>query len=150
MSATALLAGSVFGLGLAVSGMTEPARILAFLDVTGAWDPALAFVMGGALLVYAPLFRVITRGRPRPLLADAFQVPPRGKLDARLFVGSALFGVGWGLAGFCPGPAIMALGAGKREALIFVLAMSAGSVLASLLLRIRATAAPAELARDDG
>ena len=152
MSSAALVSGALFALGLALAGMTEPARVLGFLDVAGAWDPTLAFVMAGALLIYAPLYRVIRRKLARPLLAATFQVPAASKLDAELFVGAALFGVGWGLAGLCPGPAIVALGAGKREALLFVLALVGGSLLASWLLRWRAThsaAAPRPLARED-
>ncbi len=106
--AVALFSGAVFGLGLAVSGMADPAKVIGFLDVAGEWDPTLAFVMGGALLVTVPAFRLIF-GRRRPVLAGDFDLLGEKKVDARLLGGSALFGVGWGLSGFCPGPAVVAL-----------------------------------------
>ena len=124
----ALLAGTLFGLGLAVSGMVNPAKVIGFLDVAGEWDPTLAFVMGGALLVTVPAFRVILN-RPRPVLADYFAVPTKKSLDARLLGGAALFGVGWGLSGFCPGPAVAALVTGLTPVFAFVAAMLAGMVL---------------------
>lgn len=125
----ALLSGAVFGAGLALSGMTNPARVLGFLDVWGEWDPTLLFVMGGALAVAAPGFRVVLR-RSRPLLADVFRLPLRTDLDARLIAGAAIFGVGWGLAGLCPGPAIAGLVTGSPRVLAFVAAMCAGQWLA--------------------
>jgi uncharacterized protein len=124
----ALFAGALFGLGLAVSGMMNPAKVIGFLDITGAWDPTLAFVMGGALLVTIPAFRLIL-GRQRPLLADGFALPTKTALDARLLGGAALFGVGWGLSGFCPGPAVAALVTGLAPVFAFVAAMVAGMVL---------------------
>lgn len=125
---TALVSGTLFGLGLAVSGMMNPAKVIGFLDVAGAWDPTLAFVMGGALLVTIPAFRLIL-GRPRPVLADGFSLPTRSTVDPRLIGGSALFGVGWGLSGFCPGPAVAALVTGLAPVFAFVAAMAAGMVL---------------------
>ena len=104
----ALFAGALFGLGLSVSGMMNPAKVIGFLDFAGGWDPTLAFVMGGALLVTVPAFRLILN-RPRPILADGFALPSKSTLDGRLLGGAALFGVGWGLSGFCPGPAVAAL-----------------------------------------
>jgi uncharacterized membrane protein YedE/YeeE len=124
----ALLAGTLFGLGLAVSGMMNPAKVVGFLDVAGNWDPTLAFVMGGALLVTIPAFRLIL-GRPRPILADGFALPKGTALDRRLLGGAALFGVGWGLSGFCPGPAVAALVTGLTPVFAFVAAMVAGMVL---------------------
>jgi uncharacterized protein len=121
----ALLAGTLFGLGLAVSGMMNPAKIIGFLDVAGEWDPTLAFVMGGALLVTIPAFRLILN-RPRPILADGFALPTKSALDRRLLGGAALFGVGWGLSGFCPGPAVAALVTGLAPVFAFVAAMIAG------------------------
>lgn len=103
----ALLSGALFGLGLAVSGMADPRKVIGFLDVTGDWDPTLALVMGGALLVVVPAFRAIF-GRRRPVLAEDFELPSNKEIDTRLLGGSALFGVGWGLSGFCPGPAVVA------------------------------------------
>jgi uncharacterized membrane protein YedE/YeeE len=124
----ALFAGALFGLGLAVSGMTNPAKVIGFLDFAGGWDPTLAFVMGGALLVTIPAFRLIL-GRPRPILAGDFALPAKSTLDARLLGGAALFGVGWGLSGFCPGPAVVALVTGLTPVFAFVAAMVAGMVL---------------------
>ena len=105
---SALLAGLVFGLGLTVSSMVNPAKVLAFLDLFGNWDPSLAFVMGGALVVTALGYRLVWR-RDRPVFAERFQVPGNRKVDARLAFGAVLFGIGWGLVGLCPGPAISAL-----------------------------------------
>jgi len=124
----ALLAGTLFGLGLAISGMMNPAKVVGFLDVAGEWDPTLAFVMGGALLVTIPAFRLILK-RPRPVLADEFDLPTKKDVDARLLAGSAIFGVGWGLAGFCPGPAVTALASGLAPVFAFVAAMVAGMAL---------------------
>jgi uncharacterized membrane protein YedE/YeeE len=124
----ALFSGALFGLGLAVSGMINPAKVIGFLDLAGEWDPTLAFVMGGALLVAIPAFRLIL-GRPRPILAGDFALPTKSTLDARLLGGAALFGVGWGLSGFCPGPAVAALVAGLAPVFAFVAAMVAGMVL---------------------
>ena len=124
----ALLAGTLFGLGLAVSGMMNPAKVIGFLDVAGDWDPTLMFVMVGALLITVPAFRLILN-RPRPILADGFALPTKSALDARLLGGAALFGVGWGLSGFCPGPAVAALVTGLTPVFAFVAAMMAGMVL---------------------
>jgi uncharacterized protein len=124
----ALFSGVLFGLGLVVSGMVNPAKVLGFLDVAGDWDPTLAFVMGGALLVAVPAFRVILK-RPRPVLAEEFDLPAKKDLDARLLAGSAMFGFGWGLAGFCPGPAVTALASGLAPVFVFVAAMVAGMAL---------------------
>ena len=120
-----LFAGALFGLGLAISGMVNPQKVIGFLDVAGDWDPTLAFVMGGALLITVPAFR-LTFMRPRPVLADEFELPSRKGLDARLLGGSALFGIGWGLSGFCPGPAVTALASGLAPVFAFVVAMIAG------------------------
>ena len=120
-----LFAGTLFGLGLTVSGMVDPAKILGFLDFAGEWDPTLGFVMGGALLVAIPAFRLILR-RPHPLLSDEFDLPTKKEVDSRLLAGSAIFGLGWGLAGFCPGPAVAALASGLAPVFAFVAAMVAG------------------------
>ncbi len=122
------MSGLVFGLGLAVSGMTEPAKVVGFLDVTGAWDPSLAFVMVGALVVHWVLYRFIVRW-PSPLLGGEFRIPSRKDIDRRLVTGAALFGVGWGLAGYCPGPGIVSLGSGAGASLLFVAAMLSGMLL---------------------
>ncbi|WP_433852198.1 DUF6691 family protein [Stenotrophomonas nitritireducens] len=128
----ALLAGALFGLGLAVSGMTDPLRILGFLDVAGAFDPTLLFVLGGAVGTTMLLFRFVLR-RPAPVLAERFQVSQLRSVDARLLVGAGVFGIGWGLAGYCPGPALVGLGVLSPEALWFVPAMLAGMALHRLL-----------------
>jgi hypothetical protein len=126
---SAALAGALFAIGLTLSGMTEPGKVLAFLDVTGSWDPSLALVMAGAIAVYAPFYRVVMRTAV-PLYAREFVVASDTRLDARLVVGAALFGAGWGLAGYCPGPALAALGAVPHGAgmqpVIFVVCMVAG------------------------
>ena len=124
----ALFAGALFGVGLVVSGMADPGKVIGFLDAAGDWDPTLAFVMGGALLVTVPAFRVILK-RPRPILADGFDLPTKSAVDRRLLGGAALFGVGWGLSGFCPGPAVAALSTGLTPVLAFVAAMLAGMAL---------------------
>ncbi len=120
-----LFAGALFGLGLTISGMVNPAKIIGFLDFAGDWDPTLAFVMGGALLVTIPAFHLILR-RPRPILADNFDLPTKKEVDSRLLAGSAIFGIGWGLAGFCPGPAVTAMASGLAPVFVFVAAMVAG------------------------
>jgi uncharacterized membrane protein YedE/YeeE len=133
----ALLAGLIFGAGLVVSGMTDPAKVFGFLDIAGRWDPSLAFVMAGAIGVHAVLLRVVLR-RPRPLFASSFQVPQRDGIDVPLIAGAAVFGVGWGLGGVCPGPGIVDAASGSLYALVFTAAMAAGSVLAG---RLRAPSA---------
>ena len=127
--AVALLAGTLFGLGLAISQMINPRKVLAFLDITGDWDPSLAFTMGGALLVTAAGYRLVLR-RPGPVLAASFHLPAKTTVDGRLLAGAALFGVGWGLGGYCPGPAISALALGTAEPWIFIIAMLAGGLVA--------------------
>ncbi len=127
--ATALLAGILFGLGLSVSEMINPARVIGFLDIAGAWDPTLAFVMGGALAVTLPAFAAILR-QPRPWLVERFFLPTRRELDYPLVLGAVLFGIGWGLGGLCPGPALAAMASGSPAVFLFVLAMVAGQWLA--------------------
>jgi hypothetical protein len=127
----ALLAGALFGLGLAISGMTNPDKVLDFLDVAGRWDPSLALVMGGALLVSVPGF-AWARRHGTCACGDALPAQPAARIDARLLAGSALFGGGWGIAGYCPGPALANLAHGG-EAVAFVIAMLAGSQLARMV-----------------
>jgi uncharacterized membrane protein YedE/YeeE len=122
---SALVAGTLFGAGLTVSGMTDPQRVRGFLDLFGQWDPTLAFVMGGAVLVMAPAWRLRKR-MGHPLFAEKFVLPDRSDLDARLILGSALFGIGWGLAGLCPGPAIASLALAPAAVLPFIVAMLTG------------------------
>lgn len=126
---SALIAGLVFGLGLVISGMADPAKVQNFLDVFGTWDPSLAFVMGGAIAVTLPGFRLVAQ-RGRPLFDERFRLPTRSDLDAPLLGGAALFGIGWGLGGFCPGPALTALPLAAPGTLIFVPAMLIGMWLA--------------------
>lgn len=128
----ALIAGSLFGAGLALSGMADPARVHAFLDLFGPWDPTLAFVMAGAILPMAIAWRLQQR-LSRPAAAEGFTLPGTREIDARLTIGSLLFGAGWGVAGLCPGPAIADLALATGPALIFVGAMLAGMVLHRLL-----------------
>jgi len=124
--------GLLFGLGLVVSGMANPAKVLNFLDVFGTWDPSLAFVMAGGLLVTFAGYRLALR-RKAPILAASFQLPTRSDIDARVLAGPAVFGIGWGLGGFCPGPALTSLGLLAPGTLAFVPAMFAGMWLARLI-----------------
>ena len=119
------IVGLVFGLGIAISGMINPAKVLNFFDLFGTWDPSLVFVMGGALVTTFIGYRIVWR-RPAPMLEGAFQLPTNTKLDARLIGGSAVFGLGWGIAGFCPGAALPALGTGQAGVFAFVAALLAG------------------------
>ncbi len=122
---SSLVAGLVFGIGLIVSGMADPSKVLGFLDLFGRWDPSLAFVMAGAVAVGAAAF-AIAHGRSKSLLGATMRLPIASAIDRRLIGGAALFGIGWGIAGFCPGPALVALGSGQTKAVIFVAAMLAG------------------------
>jgi uncharacterized membrane protein YedE/YeeE len=124
----ALIAGVLFGIGLVVSRMIDPGKVLAFLDIAGRWDPSLALVMAGALAVAVPGFR-LARQRSAPALGGRFDAPARQTIDRELLAGAAVFGIGWGLVGFCPGPAIASLAFARAESLIFVLAMLAGAWL---------------------
>ena len=130
--ALAALAGVVFALGLALADMTSPARVIAFLDLGGAWDPTLAFVMASAVGVYAAAAAGVRR-RAAPWFGGRFHTPAAAAIDARLVGGAAVFGIGWGLSGYCPGPALVAAGAGAVPTLIFVGAMIAGTALARRL-----------------
>ncbi|TVQ05224.1 MAG: YeeE/YedE family protein [Leptolyngbya sp. DLM2.Bin27] len=123
----ALTAGLLFGLGLSFSQMIDPQRVIGFLDFFGTWDPTLTFVLGGAVLVTLISFRLILR-RPTPLLSRKFFLPTRNDIDRPLVLGAALFGIGWGLGGYCPGPAIAALGLGSANPLLFIAAMVVGSL----------------------
>jgi uncharacterized protein len=134
--ALALLSGLVFGLGLILAGMTDPMKVKGFLDLAGAWDPSLGLVMGGAILLGAVAF-ARAKGRSRSWSGTPMEIPATTAIDVRLVVGGLLFGIGWGVAGFCPGPAIVALGSGMGSAAIFVVAMLAGMVLHDKLLARR-------------
>ncbi|MBP0630718.1 YeeE/YedE family protein [Cupriavidus sp. AcVe19-1a] len=135
---TALLAGLLFGVGLMVSGMANPAKVLGFLDLAGTWDPSLAFVMVGAIAVGTLAFTVARR-RKRSFLGLPVQLPASTTVTLRLVLGSAAFGIGWGLAGFCPGPALVALGAGYPKAVGFVAAMMAGMLAFEVLERAKSS-----------
>lgn len=128
----ALLAGILFGFGLSVSEMINPAKVLAFLDVAGAWDPSLAVVMTGALLIAIPAYGA-AKGRLRPLLAENFQWPTARVIDGPLCFGAVLFGIGWGLVGFCPGPAVASFAFGLPESFAFVGSMAVGAMLARVV-----------------
>ena len=127
-----LLTGLVFGTGIAISGMMDPAKVLNFFDIAGTWDPSLMFVMGGALIVTFVGYRLVWR-RSTPLFEQRFQVPTSTLIDTKLIGGSALFGIGWGIAGFCPGAAIPALGTGRWEVALFLIAVTAGFYVRRLL-----------------
>ena len=129
----AALCGVLFGVGLALAQMIDPNKVLAFLDLAGAWDPSLVLVMGGGAGVTAALFPVVLR-RSRPRLDSRFHLPTKQRLDGRLISGAALFGIGWGLAGYCPGPALVALTLGTTEPWLFVAAMIAGSLACKVWL----------------
>jgi len=129
---SALLAGLIFGLGLLLSGMCDPSKVLGFLDLAGKWDPSLAFVMGGAIAVAAPAF-AWGRRHQRSLLDARIVIPAKAPVDRRLLLGSIAFGTGWGIAGFCPGPALVSTAGGYGNALIFAAAMAAGMALYSLM-----------------
>ena len=131
---SAFLAGTIFGAGLSISEMINPTRVIGFLDVTGNWDMTLLLVMCGALAVALTGFSFVLK-RPRPVFADKFSLPVKTQIDKPLLIGSALFGAGWGLAGFCPGPAIAALATLSPSVFFFVLAMIAGQWLAARLER---------------
>ena len=137
-----LLAGLIFGLGLIVSGMANPEKVLGFLDIAGAWDPSLAFVMAGAIIVGVVAFAV-ARKRTLSFLGFNMTLPANNRIEKRLIIGSMMFGIGWGIAGFCPGPALVALGAGEAKGVVFVASMVAGMVIFELFERRKAAAANA-------
>lgn len=127
--------GLIFGIGIAISGMANPAKVLNFFDVAGTWDPSLMFVMGGALITTFIGYRFVLK-RPAPSLGETFQIPTRRDLDVPLIGGSALFGLGWGIAGFCPGGALPAIGTGSTDVFIFVAALVAGILAAKVLTQL--------------
>ena len=131
-----LAAGLLFAVGLVISGMTQPNKVIAFLDFAGDWDPSLAFVMVGAIGVYLLVHRRLVLRRERPVHAPRFFIPTTSAIDARLILGAVIFGVGWGLSGFCPGPALVSFGAGTTAALWFVPAVLVGMALFHVISRI--------------
>lgn len=132
--AVAAYTGVLFAVGLVVSTMTDPGRVIGFLDITGRWDPTLAFVMGGAIAVHLPLLRLV-RKRRAPVFDTRFHLPAETRIEPALVLGSAMFGVGWGLSGYCPGPALVSLGSGALPVLVFVGAMIAGIAVTRALTR---------------
>lgn len=135
LSISTFFAGLIFGAGLTISQMVNPTKVIAFLDISGAWDPSLAFVMGGALLVTFIGYKFVLKS-PAPLFDDRFRLPTRQDIDAPLILGAALFGVGWGLSGLCPGPALASLSFAGQNGLIFVVSML-GSIMVFRLLKSR-------------
>jgi uncharacterized membrane protein YedE/YeeE len=133
---TTFLVGILFGLGLGLSGMTQPEKVIGFLDIFGDWDPSLIFVMVGAIAVHMGSYRLIVK-RPSPILHPKFLIPTRRDIDSPLIVGSGLFGIGWGLGGYCPGPGITSLSSGSMSALYFVGAMLGGMVLYDVYSKIK-------------
>lgn len=133
----AAIAGALFALGLVVSGMTVPARVTSFLDLGGSWDPTLAFVMAGAILVHAPIVRLV-RVRKSPLFDTRFHWPTQARVDRSLVLGAALFGIGWGLSGYCPGPAIVGAIAGAPATLVFLASMLLGIAIVRVARRFYA------------
>jgi uncharacterized membrane protein YedE/YeeE len=135
LSVSTFIAGLIFGAGLTVSQMVNPSKVIAFLDIFGDWDPSLAFVMGGALLVTFLGYKVVLRS-PAPLFDERFRLPTRKDIDSPLIIGAALFGIGWGLAGLCPGPALASLSFSGQNGFIFVASML-GSIIAFRMMRAR-------------
>jgi uncharacterized membrane protein YedE/YeeE len=131
---SSFIVGLIFGIGLILAGMTNPAKVIGFLDITGTWDPSLAFVMGGAILVAIVAFR-FAKKRTANFLGGAMRMPTSDMIDKRLVIGSLLFGAGWGMAGFCPGPALTSIGTGNPKAVIFVIAMIVGMAIFELVDR---------------
>ena len=129
-----IICGIIFSIGLGISGMTQPQKVIGFLDIFGEWNPSLAFVMGGAVLSYLALQLLIQRNFSIPVLGGSFQIPSRNNLDRSLIIGALLFGSGWGLGGYCPGPAITALGSGSFNSLLFVVAMGIGMFVADRVI----------------
>jgi len=128
--AVSLTAGTLFGAGMIISGMVDPDKVLAFLDVTGHWDPSLAFVMGGALAVFAPFYHLVIKKRKESLNGVGLDSTNDKKVDAKLIIGSSIFGIGWGIAGICPGPAITSLSSGGTEIVVFIIMMFVGMAIA--------------------
>ncbi|WP_159652664.1 YeeE/YedE family protein [Vibrio atypicus] len=130
----ALLSGLLFGIGMAISGMIEPQKVIGFLDITGEWDPSLAFVMGGALLVFMPSYFLLIKPRQLSVSKEALPCATSLKVDARLISGSMIFGLGWGLAGICPGPVVTSLALGNAGIVLFFIAMLTGSIMTKVII----------------
>ncbi|MBY8314830.1 YeeE/YedE family protein [Vibrio fluvialis] len=134
---TSLFAGLLFGLGMVISGMADPAKVVGFLDVTGDWDPSLMFVMGGALMVFMPAYFFLIKPKSKPVNAEKFCLANNQSLDSRLISGAAIFGIGWGLAGICPGPALSSLALGNPGVWIFFASMMVGLGTTNLLICVK-------------
>jgi uncharacterized membrane protein YedE/YeeE len=134
---TSLVAGFLFSLGMIISGMADPAKVIGFLDVAGAWDPSLAFVMGGALMVFMPSYFLIIKPKQKPLVAEEFCLAKSKTIDSRLVSGAAIFGLGWGIAGVCPGPALSSLALGNPGVWIFFASMMVGLGMTNLLIGMK-------------
>lgn len=132
---TALLSGLFFGSGLTISGMVDPTRVLGFLDILGDWDPTLAFVMAGGLSVYLPIYSVWIKPKQRTVFGESCHIPVNTEIDAKLVAGAALFGLGWGLSGICPGPAITNLSGGQSGMIVFVITMLIGMITAKKFVK---------------
>ncbi|WP_104040961.1 YeeE/YedE family protein [Vibrio hyugaensis] len=126
--------GALFGMGMVISGMADPAKVIGFLDITGAWDPSLAFVMGGALAVFVPAYLLLIKPRSESVFGDEIVCPTSKTIDKKLVGGAALFGIGWGLLGVCPGPAVASLFTGNTQVLLFIAAMLIGSFTAKRMV----------------
>ncbi|TYK67476.1 YeeE/YedE family protein [Colwellia echini] len=129
-----LISGLLFGSGMIISGMVNPDKVIGFLDITGNWDPSLVFVMGGALIVFAPFYHLVIKKRKRAISGDKFTIPTNNTIDGTLLSGAVIFGMGWGLAGFCPGPAVASISGGSNVILAFILSMLIGIVIANQYL----------------
>ncbi|MBU2871786.1 YeeE/YedE family protein [Colwellia sp. E2M01] len=129
-----LISGLLFGAGMIISGMVDPDKVIGFLDITGNWDPSLAFVMGGALMVFAPFYHLVIKNRKQAISGDKLTIPTNNNIDGTLIFGAIFFGIGWGLAGFCPGPAVASISGGSNIILAFILTMIAGIVIANQYL----------------
>lgn len=127
---SALISGLLFGMGLTISGMVDPTKVLAFLDVTGQWDPTLAFVMVGALSLYLPIYYLWVKPRQNTMFGEKLQLPTNSRVDKKLLIGAGVFGVGWGLSGICPGPALVNISGGESGILLFVITMLIGMIVA--------------------
>lgn len=141
---TPLISGLLFGMGMSLSGMIDPQKVIGFLDIAGSWDPSLAFVMGGALAVFMPSYFLLIKPRTVSVSQDKIASPLNVQVDSRLIVGSALFGIGWGTAGICPGPAVSSVWFGGYSVVLFLSTMILGSLLAKLLLNRREEASTAK------
>lgn len=131
----AVVAGVLFGLGMMISGMVDPHRVIGFLDITGAWDPSLMFVMGGALAVFMPMYLLVIKKRTAPVCSERFRLSNNHMIDKKLMGGAALFGLGWGIAGICPGPAVTSISGLNPSMLVFIAAMLLGMVAAGFVVK---------------